>query len=390
MMKSAYNEQWVHGLHVIKLAKRWLKHGLIDEARFEAITQAYHTPVFHPNFAMRMLLFIATIIATSGVSGLVMLLFSEAGESTIGVVCILFGVVAFIALERLFISKRHYKSGVTEGVAYMACGFIIGGVALLVDFDSVLAIQLVMLFVVGVAAFRYLDLVLTFCFIITLVWCVYYQFYEAGGIFRNIIPFVFIITFSGFYFFVRRLITRESLQVWNHNLLILEAGSLLLVYAGGNYLVVRELTVNMMGVVLEPDQDIPFAVLFYFFTLAIPLLYLFVGIKSKNIVLMRAGMVSLGFSVYTFKHYFLPDFTEVFLIVTGSLLIITVIALMRYLKAIKGGFTSENILSSAWADLNAEAFIISQTMGGNQPEKIETNETGGGGSSGGGGASTSF
>jgi uncharacterized membrane protein YgcG len=145
-----------------------------------------------------------------------------------------------------------------------------------------------------------------------------------------------------------------------------------------------------MGVVLEPDQDIPFAVLFYFFTLAIPLLYLFVGIKSKNIVLMRAGMVSLGFSVYTFKHYFLPDFTEVFLIVTGSLLIITVIALMRYLKAIKGGFTSENILSSAWADLNAEAFIISQTMGGNQPEKIETNETGGGGSSGGGGASTSF
>jgi uncharacterized membrane protein YgcG len=390
MMKSAYNEQWVHGLHVIKLAKRWLKHGLIDEARFEAITQAYHTPVFHPNFAMRMLLFIATIIATSGVSGLVMLLFSEAGESTIGVVCILFGVVAFIALERLFISKRHYKSGVTEGVAYMACGFIIGGVALLVDFDSVLAIQLVMLFVVGVAAFRYLDLVLTFCFIITLVWCVYYQFYEAGGIFRNIIPFVFIITFSGFYFFVRRLITRESLQVWNHNLLILEAGSLLLVYAGGNYLVVRELTVNMMGVVLEPDQDIPFAVLFYFFTLAIPLLYLFVGIKSKNIVMMRAGMVSLGFSVYTFKHYFLPDFTEVFLIVTGSLLIITVIALMRYLKAIKGGFTSENILSSAWADLNAEAFIISQTMGGNQPEKIETNETGGGGSSGGGGASTSF
>jgi uncharacterized membrane protein YgcG len=53
------------------------------------------------------------------------------------------------------------------------------------------------------------------------------------------------------------------------------------------------------------------------------------------------------------------------------------------------GFTGENILSSKWANLNVEAFVISQTMGGNQAEVAKTT-AGGGGSFGGGGSSDSF
>jgi len=389
-MHSAYHEQWVYSLHVIKQAKLWLKHGLINPEQFETISESYRTPLFHPNFVIRILLFIATLIATSGISGLIMLLFSDAGDTVISIVCVLFGVGAFTILERLFINNKHYKSGVTEGVAYMACGIIITGVAILVDFDQVLLIQLIALMVFGFAAFRYLDLVLTLAFVVTLSWTIFYHFYEADGIFRSIIPFVFMIMFSGFYVLVHKLRKRTRLNLWNHNLLALEVSSLLLIYAGGNYLVVRELTVNLMSLMLEPGQDIPFAWLFYFFTLTIPPFYLVYGIKSKNIVLIRVGLVALFFSVYTFKHYFLTNYTEVFLMVTGGLLIITAIAFLRYLKKMKRGFTSENLLSSSWANLNAEAFIISQTMGGNQPENVTIKETGGGGSTGGGGASTSF
>jgi len=36
---------------------------------------------------------------------------------------------------------------------------------------------------------------------------------------------------------------------------------------------------------------------------------------------------------------------------------------MRYLKMMRNGFTGEDILSSKWANLNVEAFVISQTMG---------------------------
>jgi hypothetical protein len=388
-MKSAYNQEWIYSLHVIKQAKLWLKHNLIRPEQFNAINDSYKTPLFHPNLAIRILLFIATLIAASGVSGLGMLLFSDAEDTTIAIALILFGLASFMILERAFIRNNHYKSGVTEAIIYLACGFVVMGVAMLVDFDLITLIQLTCLLVCAFAAFRYLDIILTLAVMFTLSWMIFYHCFEAGGIFKNIIPFVFMITFSGFYFLVRKFKT-DDLKLWSDNLLILEVCCLVLVYAGGNYLVVRELSLEMMDLVVEPGEDIPFAFLFYFCTVAVPAVYLFAGIKTKNVVLIRVGLVTLAFSFFTFQRYFLSQYAEIFLMVAGSLLILGAIILMRYLKEIRNGFTSENILSSAWANLNMEAFIISQTMGGNQPEKIEVKETGGGGRSGGGGASTSF
>lgn len=390
MMKSAYNPEYIFSLQLIKQAKRWMKHGFITPGQFTTINDLYKTPLFHPNIAIRILLFIATIIATSGMSGLVMVIFSDAGETVMAMVFILFGIVAFIVLERAFIQKNHYKSGVTEGIAYMACGFVIGGIAILVDFDEVLLIQLACLFVFAFAAFRYLDLALTLAFMVTLSWMIFYHCYEAGGIFKNIIPFVFMIIFSGCYFLKQKFNKRDDLKLWSDNWLIIEVCCLMLVYAGGNYLVVRELSVSMMNLVLEPGQDIPFAFQFYFFTVAIPVIYLWSGIRRKDIVLLRVGLVAVAFSVFTFKYYYNFGRPEITLMIAGAISILVAILLMRYLREMKRGFTSENILSSAWANLNVEAFIISQTMGGNQPDKIEVKETGGGGSSGGGGASDSF
>lgn len=389
-MKSAYNQEWIYSLHVIKEAKLWLKHNLIRPEQFDSINDSYKTPLFHPNIAIRILLFIATLIAASGVSGLVMLLFSDAEDTVIATVLILFGFAAFMILERAFIKNNHYKSGVTEGIAYLACGFVIMGVAMLVDFDVITLIQLTCLLVFAFAAFRYLYLMLTLAFMFTLSWTIFYHCYEMGVIFRRIIPFVFMILFSAGYFLVQKFNKRDDLKLWSDNLLILEVCCLVLIYAGGNYLVVRELSVSMMNLSVEPGQDIPFAFVFYFFTVTIPIVYLWAGTRGKNIVLLRVGLVALAFSVFTFKYYYSFGHPEITLTVAGIISSLVAILLMHYLKEMRNGFTSENILTPSWANLNVEAFIISQTMGGNQPEKIEVKETGGGGSSGGGGASTSF
>ena len=170
----------------------------------------------------------------------------------------------------------------------------------------------------------------------------------------------------------------------------MEVCCLVLIYAAGNYLVVRELSVSMMDLLIEPGEDIPFAFLFYFFTIAIPVAYLWAGIQRKDTVLLRVGLVTLAFSVFTFKYYYSFGHPEITLILSGIISILVAVLLMRYLKDSRKGFTSKNLVTSAWANLNVEAFIISQTMGGNQPEKVEAKEMGGGGRMGGGGASTSF
>lgn len=64
--------------------------------------------------------------------------------------------------------------------------------------------------------------------------------------------------------------------------------------------------------------------------------------------------------------------------------------LFNYLKTMRGGFTRENHLAEKWANLNLQAFVISQTLGGNQPGAGSQIETGGGGKFGGGGSTDSF
>jgi len=388
-MSSAYNIQWVYNLAVIKEAKRWSKHHFIATEQFAKISLEYITPLYHPNLIIRILLFIATLFAISGMSGILGAMFFQAGETFIYFGCIVYGIGSFVALEKMFIAKSHFKSGVTEAVMYHACAFTIGGVCGLTDFNSVQLIMFTCLVVFSFAAFRYLDLITTVAAIGSLAGIIFYNCFEAGGIFKQVIPFVFIFSFSAIYFLVRRLKSKSNLKIWSDNLLVLEIICLLLIYASGNYLVVRELSVNLMSLNLEEGEDIPFAFLFYLLTVVMPISYLYFGIKNRDMALLRVSLILLAFTVFTFKYYYSLVHTEITLMLAGAILISSAILLMRYLKTMRNGFTRENILSSKWANMNLEAFVISQTIGGNQTDATKTT-TGGGGSFGGGGSSDSF
>jgi len=389
-MKSAYNHPWVYNLAVMKETKRWAKHNYITDDQFVKISEGYKVPFYHPNLIIRILLFVATLLALSGVTGLFFLFVADAGTVGISTMCIVYGIGSFVVLEKFFIRKNHYKSGVTEAILYHACGFTIGGIAGLSDFDNTQLLLIACLVVFSFSAIRYLDLITTVAAIASVAALLFYNCFEAGGIFKQIIPFVFILSFSASYFITKKLQKRADLNVWSNNLLLVEAISLVLIYVSGNYLVVRELSVNLMDLELTEGADIPFAFLFYFLTIFIPLLFLYVGIRNKDMVLLRVSLLVLACSVFTFKYYYSLGHTEITLTLAGVFLIGITIALMHYLKSIRNGFTRENLLSEKWQSLNAEAFIISQTMGGNQSVNQDRGEVGGGGDSGGGGATTGF
>jgi hypothetical protein len=388
-MNSAFNSLLVYHLAVIKEAKRWAKHNFISDEQFIKISEEYKTPFYHPNMIIRILLFVATLFALSGMSGILGLMFAQTGKTVIYFGCIVYGIGSFIALEKIFIANNHFKSGVTEAVMYHACAFTIGGVTGLVDFNSPQLLLFSCLVVFSFAAFRYLDLLTTVAAMGSLAGILFYNCFEAGGIFKQIIPFIFIVSFAALFILMKKLKSKKELKIWFDNLLALEVICLVLVYSSGNYLVVRELSVNLMDLDLSEGENIPFAFLFYLLTVGMPIGYLYFGIKNKDRVLLRVSLIVLAFSVFTFKYYYSLGHTEITLMIAGTLLIGSAIGLMRYLKIMRNGFTGENILSSKWATLNVEAFVISQTMGGNQPEATQTT-TGGGGSFGGGGSSESF
>ena len=387
-MKSAYNETWLYNLAVIKEKKRWLKAKLIDESQFQSISESYVSHFYHPNFIIRILIFVATLIGLSGVTGVFALIVAGAGEVAISIMCIVYGIGSFVVVDRIIIQKsNHYKSGLTEALIYHACGFTIGGFAALFDFEMTTTL-LASVVILSFAAYRYLDLLTSLASVLTLGFLIFYKLFELGGIFQQIIPFIFILCFAAFYFVSIRLKKRPGCELWNNNLLIVESVSLVIIYIAGNYLVVRELSVNMMELSLAAGEDIPFAFVFYALTVMIPMAYLYFGITKKDFVLIRTSLMVLAFSVFTFKYYYGFDQPEITLTISGIILLGVSLIMLNYLRVMKYGYTRENILSEKWSSMNAEAFVISQTMGGNQM-KSESFK-GEGGSFGGGGASGSF
>ena len=388
-MKSAYNETWLHHLQLVKEAKQWQKHHLISLQQYASILAEYPSSFFHPNFIIRILLFIASLIALSGVTGLLALFFAEALEEAISVLCVIYGIGSFVFLEGVFISKaKHYKSGVTEAVLYHAIGFTLGGIGGLSDFNvHVMALSSISVF--SFCAFRYLDLISTVAAIGSFAFFVFYELYEMGGIMQQIIPIVFIILFTPMYLLLKKRKEKVEAELWLNCLILAEALALLIIYAAGNYLVVRELSVNLMNIELTEGQDIPFAFLFYFLTVTIPIIYIYFGLKNKDIVLIRVSLFVLAFSVFTFKYYYSSGHPEITLTCAGAFLLVATILLLRYLKTPQHGYTRENILSDKWGNVNLEAFVISQTMGGNHPASTSP-EMGAGGTSAGGGSTESF
>lgn len=391
-MKSAYNETWLHHLQLIKDVKQWQKHDLVSREQLASIHAAHPVFFFHPNLIIRILLFMATLIALSGVTGLLSLFvlsLTDGLEQVISVFCILYGIGSFVFLEAIFIrNAKHYKSGVTEALLYHAIGFILGGIAGITDFNvHVIVVACVAIF--SFSAFRYLDLVSSAATVGALAFFVFYELYEAGGMLQQIIPIVFIILFMPLYLWVKGQKNKKETELWQNCMILVEALLLLIIYAAGNYLVVRELSVNLMDMQILEGQDISFALLFYFLTVTIPVAYIYFGLKNKDIVLIRVSLFALAFSVFTFKYYYNTGHPEITLTLAGIVLLVTAILLFRYLKTPKQGYTRENILSDKLGNVNLEAFIISQTVGGNQPAGY-TPETGAGGSSAGGGSTESF
>lgn len=387
-MSCAYNTTWLANLKRTKAAKQWSDSGIISKEQLAAIRVAHPSGFYHPNIFIRVLLFLATQLGLSGLIGLVFLAvqgFENEGKAA-GVALVV-GILMLLFVDFLVVrSGRHYKSGVAEGMLYFSMGLIALG--LFPFFETNEWWYFVALTaVVALAAYRFLDLIGTITALVLFGSTLFYKLDKAGLI--AFMPFVFILVYGALYFAFNRIQKMKAAEPWSDCLILAEGLCLLTVYAAGNYLVVREMSTSLMGLQLAENQNIPFAFLFYITTVLVPVAYLFFGIKNKDLVLIRVSLAALAFSVFTFKYYFSLGHPEITLTLAGAILLAVSIALMRWLKTPRSGFTRENLLSEKWGNANLSAFVVSQTMGAMVPKEVDA--TGfGGGESGGGGAETKF
>jgi hypothetical protein len=314
------------------------------------------------------------------------MLVADSGEHTIRVAIFMVGAGLLGFTDQFIIKeKKHYKSGVSEAGYYTGLSFMY--FALLgLDIDHPTVYFVAALVVCACATIRYMDLISLIAVIACIVALIFLVFEPIIAI----LPFIMMCAFLGLFLVSQWLQKRADTMIWEDHFILFDSLALLLIYLGGNYFVVRELSIEMMNVRLEAGQDIPFAFLFYAFTFLIPLAYLGYGIAKKSILFIRVSLLVLTLSVITIKYYYSMGQPAVTVTVAGGLLIVISLVLIRYLKQRRKGYTRDQIFKSKWDNADLAAFIASQSLGGHQINETETNITGQGGEFGGGGASGEF
>lgn len=389
-MTCAFDITQLKNLRIVQECRRWTRDRWIDNEQYERIRSDYPSPFYHPNVVIRILLFIATVVALSGATGLLALIFLDAFEHLLAFSALFLGSAAIFLLEVVFIKTyHHYKSGVNEALLYFGLLMLILGFSIAFEFNDH-AVALICMLILGAAAYRYLDLISTAGALVSFALFVFNLFNGFEGALRFAVPLVFMVSFVPLYFLFRHLRRRPGTEPWTDCLLISEILALAMICLSGNYFIVREGAQELMNLYLEPGEDIPFAIVFLILTSLIPTLLIIAGIRFRDMVLIRVGLIGAGFAVFTYKYYYSLGHPEITLTVAGAALMLLSIALFRWLRTPRNGFVRELLISDKWTEAQAEAFTISQTLGGNKPGAADDSMKYGGGSFGGGGSGGSY
>jgi hypothetical protein len=383
----AYNLPELEKKIVLSEAENLYKSNVVSEEQWQKIQTVFATKLYTPTIFMKILLFIVSLIGMLTIIGPIGLIFGDIGESGYRFLTFILGFSLLFLTDQLLIKdKLHYKSGVTEAGIYSGLLFI--AFALLGSKShSTIIYPIVGFLLAAFAAIRYLNLTALVVTIGFFGWILFQIFTDIGGVAQALLPFIFMVSFSSIYWGSNKLELKVSKEFLHNHFLIIQTISLVLIYLAGNYFVVRELSIRLLGLTLAEKQDIPFAFVFYGFTAIIPLAYIFWGLRQKLILFIRVGLLTLALSVITLKYYFSLGMPIVTITVTGAMLIICALIFLNYLKRFRHGYTREKLLNDKWSSPNLMAFIASQTLVGNQICSSESeNPLAGGGSFGGGGA----
>ncbi|MCX2452983.1 hypothetical protein OQX61_17025 [Pedobacter sp. PLR] len=390
-----YNITWLKHLIIQDQMKKAHRANNLNAEELQAVLEKYPVGFHSSNLFLRIGLFLVTTTLTSFAFGFLSLVLSNTRLMESPGYFAFLGVLCYIALEIAVRTFHHYKSGVDDALMWTSGMLLLTALYIFLDkrafgfkgyIDELMLSGLVML--LGTYfTLRFANMVMalvSFCAFIAFIFFAWnsYGFYPFSTM-----PFLIIIIAATIYSFVLKLDKKH--WMYKDCLGMLQFVSLLTLYAAGNYFVVRELGSSMNKVVLAPDQDIPFGWFFWLWTFCIPFIYIGIGLKRKDVILLRAGLILVAAACFTLKRYHHVASIEVVLVASGALLLGISYGLMRYLETPKYGFTVAELDDDHMLDnLKVESLIVSGTFG-DGPTPPEGSRMGGG-SFGGGGATSDF
>lgn len=387
----AYPLAWAEHDALRQAARRWQRRSLLTAAQQAAIQVAHPVGYQRPVLLLRIGLFGATLFGIASLLGMVGMV---TGLEVSPLLCSLVGLVGCLAgLESVIKNARHYRSGLDNALLY--CALLAWGFFVAYALRNVLSGSLAspvlwlwllpMLLALLAALLRYADpVVAAAAFGVALL--VLANSLLQSSIGRLLLPFAVMAASGALLLVLRGLPTRADYYYYRSAGLVLRTLGLATLYLAGNYLVVREGNAALLGGG-SPSAEIPLAFLFWFFTASIPWLYIILGLRRHDRLLLSMGLLALAFSLFTLRTYHSVLPPAVASAIGGALLLAIALAALRYLRLPRHGLTAAAD-EDAEPHFKLETLITAQTA--HAPAAPEAGFQFGGGHSGGGGAEGQF
>ncbi|MGY4383387.1 membrane protein YdbS with pleckstrin-like domain [Pedobacter sp. UYP24] len=350
---------------------------------------------YSPNIFIRAGLFILTLMIALSVIGLLSLLLGDIFISN-AAYWLFLGLCCYFALELSVSMHHHCRSGVDDALLWLSGGLVLGGLVMLTDKamngneeQMISALVLVLSFYLTL---RFADLIMAAVCYLSLIAFFFFGWARIPVWGMATMPFLIMIVAVASYFSVQHYSKKTEQPAYQKCLTIVCMLTLLVLYAAGNYFVVQclnpttEISPLTDGAAVKP---IPFALFFWCWTVLVPLLYIAFGLKRKDVILLRMGLLLLAAATFTVRYYYHVLDIEWALTLGGLVLVGIAYAAYRYLKVPRHGFTADELENNNQLDkLIGESLVISETV--NTAPNLPIDHHFGGGSFGGGGASSNF
>ena len=388
-----YNKSWIDNLEIQKHSAKWLKKNLITKDEHEVVIKNYPTEYHESNFIIRCGIFIFSLIVIFSATGLISLFTMR--ENAVAIQGLLYGIVSALAAMHFIRTKNYFRSGVIDALIYFSVFSFSIGICILISRENFeFNLDPIVYFMAMLPFATFIAIRFTDAFVALLVYALLFGInallvLKLGSTGKMILPFDAILVSYAFYQVIDSRKNIESYKYWHKVIATLRAASLVTFYLSGNYFVVRELSEELLDITLAPGQDISLSWFFYAWTIVVPILFIIYGLKQKDHLPVRIGILMEVTGILCIRHYYSVMPLESALIFGGIFLIVLARLSMHYLREPRNGITYLGDTEDDDELVTAVGTTVVSHVAGKSIHQEEQSKFGGG-QSGGGGAGGSF
>jgi len=341
-----------------------------------------------PNIFVRVGLFILTCIIIGFADSLLSLMASSSHLITTAGWVFFLAILSYVALE-VIVNNGHYRSGVDDALLIIAAGQLIATFGMMLySIDGFLLCLSALAFILFIfLSLRFADMLTSAACCISFFAMVYFACEKIGSIGLTVVPFIMMLASGLVYWLVYACCNKKEFANYRNCLVIIQIVCLLTLYAAGNYYVVQTLSDELHG----QTKAISLGAFFWTWTIVLPFVYIWFGIKKKNVILLRIGLSLVAAAAVTFRTYYHIFPLDVTLTVVAAIILGVVYLVTKYLKTPKHGFTlAEPTETHLMDNLKIESLAVAQTFSHAPSAPADKGTKFDGGDFGGGGSSDSF